>query len=737
MEHGPVLNVSRVQTGDNSHVHNGNIYGGVHNTYNFGGQKDYRERILESLRYDGMDRYRSRRLDSYEGTYKWIFRDDLEVHQRSEDCHDSHHRRDCESATEADKHRKAAASGFQTWLSSSQPTFWISGKPGSDGLDEYVEDHDDLVEMLEGFNRTDKVKMCVSSREWAIFQDAYGGREESMRLRLQDVNQADIDAYVRGRLEESPKFKSLIRTDPEAPMLLWEIRRRAEGVFLWIYLATENLRKGLGKRDTILTLRRRLDTMPAELNDYIEKIFNEIEPCYKRTAARTLLLLNHCVKHDLQLHVAYAAFLEQEDGGIGKAADIHVRQLTDEQICELVMVGRRSLQGWGQDLLNIPWNAATYLAIGERPKLQLVLNSAMNQKSFHPDMIVTYAHQSIFDFLESKSADGSLNDHSELAFDPILAVARYSVRLAKCAKFNAPEVAHLIRELEHIIPRAPVLAEDKEYLLSKLNRTWQSRYNSKVHGIAKDWLGHPLGWPLLSPKEAKAVYFLSLYLCAGSPILVKSMLQRSNDEPLSNNVLCTLLESAVHPVFVFKPTASPRAGGPARFPAFSMLYNELMLRQVNFNVSLLRIDGGLESSWQHIISKLHSDMFRPELDYSHELAWEILRFMMEHGADLEALVMTRTSSSPEEYRTCPAWQAFDGVEEIIPAEASKHSDYCSPHYVSLRTFFRKVRELLHEAYSAKLAGSSPVGSYGTVEAELDQSDERPRKRPRVAERLHC
>ena len=43
-----------------------------------------------------------------------------------------------------------------------------------DGLDEYVGDHVELIEIIRDLSDTKNIKLCVSSRPWPCFEDAFG-----------------------------------------------------------------------------------------------------------------------------------------------------------------------------------------------------------------------------------------------------------------------------------------------------------------------------------------------------------------------------------------------------------------------------------------------------------------------------------------------------------------------------------------------------------------------------------
>jgi len=58
-----------------------------------------------------------------------------------------------------------------------------------------------------------------------------------------------MDRYIRDKLEADPQFRLLAATDPSAHLFPQEIRKRAKGVFLWVFLVVRSLLRGLTEDD--------------------------------------------------------------------------------------------------------------------------------------------------------------------------------------------------------------------------------------------------------------------------------------------------------------------------------------------------------------------------------------------------------------------------------------------------------------------------------------------------------
>lgn len=177
-----------------------------------------------------------------------------------------------------------------------------------DGLDEYSGIHTDLIDLLDSFAKSDCIKICVSSRPWPEFREAY--RAIPYRLCIHEFTRPDIHAFAHGRLTENPRFEALRRQSSveAADRLVDEITARAEGVFLWVYYVVRSLLRGLSNRDDIHVLRTRVQQFPQELTDFFKHMFNAIDSVYKQQAA---ILLKVLAAHDQPVPVLATLALKE------------------------------------------------------------------------------------------------------------------------------------------------------------------------------------------------------------------------------------------------------------------------------------------------------------------------------------------------------------------------------------------------------------------------------------------
>ncbi|KAJ9647444.1 uncharacterized protein PV06_00157 [Exophiala oligosperma] len=148
-----------------------------------------------------------------------------------------------------------------------------------DGLDEFHgtdETRENLIDLLQKLASKDNAKICLSSRPWNIFEDAFG---RGPMLRLEDLTRPDIQRYVSEKLTQHRRFEVLKQLyEEECIALVDNIVDKASGVFLWVYLVVRSLTQGLRDEDGISDLTRRLELIPADLELYFDQMLSTIDP---------------------------------------------------------------------------------------------------------------------------------------------------------------------------------------------------------------------------------------------------------------------------------------------------------------------------------------------------------------------------------------------------------------------------------------------------------------------------
>ena len=186
-----------------------------------------------------------------------------------------------------------------------------------DGLDEFDgtdEAREDLVDFLVALSHHENVKICLSSRPWNIFQDAFG---RFPQLKLEDLTYNDIRLYTRAQLYGNRRFQSLVEYDTRAAEdLIRDLIGKAAGVFLWVRLVIKELLQGLRDGDGYRVLSKRLEELPADLDTYFMRLMDSIEPRYRKEASRFLQLALYHEDEFVTLHSNYLidfSFVEEEN----------------------------------------------------------------------------------------------------------------------------------------------------------------------------------------------------------------------------------------------------------------------------------------------------------------------------------------------------------------------------------------------------------------------------------------
>lgn len=172
-----------------------------------------------------------------------------------------------------------------------------------DGLDEFHGSWITLLDRIRTLGQTTRVKFCLSSRPHRPFRDELGS---SAMLKLQDLTGPDIRKYVYDKLDKAPLRAPQVSHPPfRLKATADTIVRKAEGVFLWVYLAVRDQLEGISNGDNAEQLRERLDLLPEEMEGLYGHILRGIGKVYRPEVAKYFHLVLHRKTPSL-LHVALA-----------------------------------------------------------------------------------------------------------------------------------------------------------------------------------------------------------------------------------------------------------------------------------------------------------------------------------------------------------------------------------------------------------------------------------------------
>jgi hypothetical protein len=127
---------------------------------------------------------------------------------------------------------------------------------------------------------------------------------------LEELTQDDIKLNVRNKLEENSLFVQLRDKDGHYQELVQEIVDKAEGMFLWVFLAVRSLLKGITNSDRISELQMRLRLLPGDLEKYFQHILDTTDEVYQVHAAKRFMI---ALEAEEPLSLFTYSLLDEED----------------------------------------------------------------------------------------------------------------------------------------------------------------------------------------------------------------------------------------------------------------------------------------------------------------------------------------------------------------------------------------------------------------------------------------
>ena len=268
-----------------------------------------------------------------------------------------------------------------------------------DGLDEYQGDHFDLIQTVRRLAASSSIKICLSSRHWEEFMDAFG-RDKDRTIILQDLTRRDIQFYIHNALKQHYHFAKLKEADPRWNELVEELEDRAQGVFLWVTIVVRSLLRGLTHADDVSDLQRRLREFPAELEPFFQHIFDSVDPFYREQTAR-LFLVN--IEALTPLSVIALQFIEEERGRPDYIFELDIRPYSNREIEDIYNTVKRRLNARCKDLLEVNVEPYSHPFCGYR---------------------IGFLHRTVRDYLVAPQMRKMLNGWAAKGFDAVSSLCR-------------------------------------------------------------------------------------------------------------------------------------------------------------------------------------------------------------------------------------------------------------------------------------------------------------------------
>lgn len=181
-----------------------------------------------------------------------------------------------------------------------------------DGLDEYTGDYWVLCRHLKEWadGPTISLKICVSSRPYNEFTHAFVSPNQ--HLQLHDLTRIDVRNFVQDQLENDDRFIEKHRQDARYEKILDAVIEKADGVFLWVCLAVQEVLKGLCNSYSLLQLEEELSQLPSDLETMFRRIIASIHRSDRVRAARhfALAMMNYDSVRSIHTTIAAHSVLD-------------------------------------------------------------------------------------------------------------------------------------------------------------------------------------------------------------------------------------------------------------------------------------------------------------------------------------------------------------------------------------------------------------------------------------------
>lgn len=311
-----------------------------------------------------------------------------------------------------------------------------------DGLDEFDGDHKGIVSFFKSLGEGphgNHVKICLSSRPWDVFEDAF--QHSIPNLRLQDLTNADMITYTQDRLREGIRKRRLRIFDEGAfEELVQKAVKSADGVFLWVRLAVSKMLDEFYPSKGLDNLQAVLETLPTELDELFEKLLfkdqnatqiAETASLFQLINAREVVadfLKDESATSLIVWELAFALDADESD----QALTLPVEQITDAALVQRCKATSTYVQERFAGLLDL--FAGRSARERNRRRNPVPEDSAVLAAHSLAQSKVTYIHRTVRDWLmgtgAATGARTRLEGHSPSHFDAHLRLLRsYVLRL--------------------------------------------------------------------------------------------------------------------------------------------------------------------------------------------------------------------------------------------------------------------------------------------------------------------
>lgn len=275
-----------------------------------------------------------------------------------------------------------------------------------DGLDEYHGEEADIIEILETLSISGYVKLCVSSRPRRTYESFISHIDRTFDIA--HFTKSDMQHYVHERLHSSSKLKTIAANASDIASfqaLVSDIARRAEGVWLWVFLVTREILHDMDRDEDVDSLRRIVDELPSDLNDFFGRIVNKIKDRHKEAMAQIFLIM---IEQRGPLPLYAFALLEKQRSRQDYAFKAPIKQIVEDDFAPEYPKLEARLQNRCGDLLII-----------DDKQHPVVLSRS-----------VDFLHRTVRDYLRD-TYHNHLQGFLKTTFDPLVSLGNICLYLLK------------------------------------------------------------------------------------------------------------------------------------------------------------------------------------------------------------------------------------------------------------------------------------------------------------------
>lgn len=217
------------------------------------------------------------------------------------------------------------------------------------------------------------LKICLASRSWPFFEREMGGNARIPSLAIHNFTTDDIRIYASALLEEPLQSLDLPAAyQSGSQQLVNEIIERANGVFVWVRVVVDSMRRHITDGTSIEVLRKKILEYPKELKDLYEFTVKRIPGDYWK-----------------ELEVALKVLFSSQTA----------LTLTELYVLTQICIDQRPPQDFQASQQTSAWLASRSGGLIEEINVSPTVEDVLDQQQVGKISSVQFVHQTVQDFV--------------------------------------------------------------------------------------------------------------------------------------------------------------------------------------------------------------------------------------------------------------------------------------------------------------------------------------------------